>query len=259
LRPRVWLNYTDAPIWIREHCVSALVEGAAQLGIELTDAQLARLDQLGAAVREGNRLVNLTRITDPAAIETRHFLDSLSAAVPLLDALKGGADLSLIDVGSGAGMPGLPLKIVFPALHVTLVESVGKKAAFLRETVDMLGLANVRVVAERAETAAHDDALRDRFDWATARALGTLPVVVELVAPFLSPGGLLVAQRSGDLDAQLLQAAPAFKALHLWSRTPIYLELPGLDGHGLIVGEKYAPTPARYPRRPGMPRKRPLS
>jgi 16S rRNA (guanine527-N7)-methyltransferase len=239
--------------------VSALVEGAARLGIELGDGQLARLDQLGAALREGNKRVNLTRITEPAEIETRHFLDSLSAALPLLPALKSGAAPRLVDVGSGGGMPGLPLKIAFPALRVTLVESVHKKADFLRETVAQLGLADVDVVPKRAELAGRDAEHRDAYDWAVARALGKLPVVIELCAPFLSPGGLLVAQRSGDLDAELTQAAPAFKALHMWSRVPIRLDLPGLEGHGLVVGEKYAATPDAYPRRPGMPRKRPLA
>jgi 16S rRNA (guanine527-N7)-methyltransferase len=124
--------------------------------------------------------------------------------------------------------------------------------------VSQLGLINVEVVAERAETAGRNPDHRDTYDWATARALGTLPVVIELVAPFLAPGGLLVAQRGGKLDAELVHAAPAFKALRLWSRTPIYLEVAGLEGHGLIVGEKYAPTPDAYPRRPGLPRKRPL-
>ena len=241
--------------------MSSLVEAATRLGITLTSAQLAKLDQLGAALREGNRRVNLTRITDPAQIETRHFLDSLSAAVPLLEALNAaaGADLALVDVGSGGGMPGLPLKIAFPRLRVTLVESVNKKAEFLRSTVSALGLDDVQVVAERAETAARDAAHRDAYDWAVARALGALPVVVELCAPFLAPGGLLVAQRSGDLDAEVIRAAPAFKALHLWTRTPIYLDLPALPGHGLVVGEKYAPTPDAYPRRPGLARKRPLA
>jgi 16S rRNA (guanine527-N7)-methyltransferase len=239
--------------------VSALTEGAERLGITLGDAQLATLDQLGAALREGNRRVNLTRITDPAEIETRHFLDSLSAAVPLLDSLRQGEALRLVDVGSGGGMPGLPLKIAFPRLQVTLVESANKKADFLRETVAALGLGDVEVVAERAETAGRDASQRDAYDWAVARALGSLPVVVELCAPFLAPGGLLVAQRSGDLDAEVLHAAPAFKALHLWTRTPIYLDLPDLPHHGLVIGEKYAPTPAAYPRRPGMPRKRPLA
>jgi 16S rRNA (guanine527-N7)-methyltransferase len=237
----------------------SLVKDAARLDIQLSDGQLARLDQLGAALREGNRRVNLTRITDPAAIETRHFLDSLSSALPLLDRLKQGEPLRLVDVGSGGGFPGLPLKIAFPALRLTLIESANKKADFLRETVAQLQLTDVEVVAERAETAGRNPEHRDSYDWATARALGTLPVVVELTAPFLAPGGLLVAQRGGDLDTELVHAAPAFKALHLWSRTPIYLAVPGLQGHGLIVGEKYAPTPAAYPRRPGMPRKRPLS
>ncbi len=236
-----------------------LVESAARLGIDLADGQLARLDQLGAALREGNRRVNLTRIIDPAAIETRHFLDSLSAAVPLLDRLRAGEALRLVDVGSGGGMPGLPLKIAFPALRVTLVESVNKKAAFLRETVTQLGLADVEVVAQRAELAGRAEVHRDAYDWATARALGILPVVIELCAPFLAPGGLLVAQRSGDLDAEVLQAAPAFKALRLWARTPLYLEIAALPGHALVVGEKYAATPAAYPRRAGLPRKRPLA
>src|SRR5262249_17740220 len=154
--------------------MTALVEAAALLDIQLHDGQLARLDQLGAALREGNRRVNLTRITDPAEIEMRHFLDSLSAAVPLLDRLRNGESLSLVDVGSGGGMPGLPLKIAFPSLRVTLVESVNKKAEFLRETVLHLGLVDVQVVAERAELAARDPRHRDAYDWATARALGPL-------------------------------------------------------------------------------------
>ena len=237
----------------------ALVEAASRLGIQLSDGQLARLDQLGAALREGNRTVNLTRIIDPEGIEIRHFLDSLTAALPVLDRLHAGEALRLVDIGSGGGMPGLPLKIAFPALQVTLIESVNRKADFLHSTVAELGLSDVEVVAERAETAARKAEHRDAYDWATARALGPLPVVVELSAPFLAPGGILVSQRSGDLDAELVHAAPAFKALHVWTRTPIYLDVPGLEGHGLIVGEKYAATPDAYPRRPGMPRKRPLS
>jgi len=240
--------------------VSALVDGARQLGIELSTGQLAQLDQLGAALREANQRVNLTRIVDPAEIETRHFLDSLTAALPLIDKLRAGADLRLIDVGSGGGMPGLPLKIAFPALQVTLLDSVGKKAAFLTEVTEQLKLRDVQVLAQRAETAARDPTHRDAYDWATARALGPLAVVVELCAPFLAPGGLLVAQRAGDLDADLAAATPAFKALKLWTRVPIAIHLDGLGAkRGLIVGEKYTTTPQTYPRRPGMPRKRPLA
>jgi 16S rRNA (guanine527-N7)-methyltransferase len=236
-----------------------LVESAARLGIELSDGQMARLDQFGAALVEANRRVNLTRITTPDEIETRHFLDSLSAAVPFLDRVVAGEPLRLVDVGSGGGMPGLPLKIAFPSLHVTLLESVNKKADVLRQFVTDLALRDVEVVAERAETAARSLEHRDTYDVATARALGSLPVVIELCAPFLAQGGLLVAQRSGDLDADVLHAASAFKALRVWSRTPIYLDTPALPGHGLVVGEKYASTPEAYPRRPGLPRKRPLA
>jgi 16S rRNA (guanine527-N7)-methyltransferase len=236
----------------------SLVDAAARLGIHLGPGHLAAFDQLGAALREGNQRVNLTRIVTPADFETRHVLDSLTAAVPVLDRLRAGEAMHLVDVGSGGGMPGLPLKITFPALRLTLVESVNKKADFLRQAVADLHLSDVSVVASRAELAAREAEHRDSYDWATARALGPLPVVVELCAPFLAPGGLLVAQRSGDLDAELLHAAPAFKAVRLWSRTPIYLDIPTLPGHGLIIGEKYAPTPEAYPRRPGMPRKRPL-
>jgi 16S rRNA (guanine527-N7)-methyltransferase len=240
--------------------MSVLVEGARRLGIELSSGQLAQLDQLGAALREANQRVNLTRITDPAEIETRHFLDSLTAALPLIARLRDGDSLHLVDVGSGGGMPGLPLKIAFPRLRLTLVESVGKKAAFLREVVAQLRLADVEVVAERAETAARDPAHRDTYDWATARALGKLAVVVELCAPFLAPGGLLVAHRAGDLEAELAAATPAFKKLKMWNRVPVPIAIEGLDGRrGLIVGEKYASTPDAYPRRPGMPRKRPLA
>src|ERR687883_1008699 len=132
--------YGDGPGRTGNSGVSALVEGAQRLGIQLGDAQIARLDQLGAALREGNQRVNLTRITDPAEVETRHFLDSLTAAVPLLDRLRQGEPLRMVDVGSGGGMPGLPLKIAFPRLRLTLVESVGKKADFLRQAVEQLRL-----------------------------------------------------------------------------------------------------------------------
>ena len=240
--------------------MSALVDGARELGIELTPGMLAQLDQLEAALREGNRRVNLTRIVNPVEVETRHFLDSLTAAIPVLDRLRGDAPLRLVDVGAGGGLPGLPLKIVFPRLRLTLVESIGKKADFLRQAVQQLQLEHVEIVGQRAETAARDPRHRDAYDWATARAVGALPVVVELCAPFLAPGGLLVAQRRGDLDAETAAAAPAFKALKLWARVPIPIHLPGLDdGRGLVVGEKYAATPDRYPRRPGIPTKRPLA
>ena len=257
----VHLNYTDGPPASPEdRAVSGLVEGARSLGLDLSAAQLAQLDQFGAALREGNKKVNLTRITDPAKVETLHFLDSLTVVLALRDLLRERTALRIVDVGSGGGLPGLPLKIALPELSLTLVESVGKKATFLEETVSELGLRDVRVVKARAEEAARAPEHRDSYDAALARALGKLPVVIELCAPLLAPGGLLVALRKGDLDAEVQASAPAFKALKLWSRVPIPIELPDLhDRRGLVVGEKYAPTPDAYPRRPGMAAKRPLS
>lgn len=238
--------------------MSALVEGAGRLGIHLSPGHLARFDQLQAALLEWNQRVNLTRITDPAAIETRHYLDSLTAALPLLGRLQAGEALRLVDIGSGAGFPGLPLKIVFPALRVTLVESTRKKATFIRAAVEMLNLDGVEVAAERAETLATRPDHRDGYDWATGRAVGSLPQVLELAAPFLAPGGLLVAQRSGDLERAVEAAAPVYGQLKLWSRASVTVALPGLEGRGLVVAEKYAPTPKKFPRRPGMARKEPL-
>lgn len=239
--------------------MSLLVDGATALGISLSPGQTAQFDQLGAALREANRRANLTAITDADDVEVNLFLDSVTAAMPLLHVLRSGEAMRLVDIGSGAGFPGLPLKLVFPALHVTLIESVGKKAAYLKDVVRMLGLTDVEVLAERAETCGRQDGYRDTFDWATARAVGSLSVVIELCAPFLAPGGYLVSQRRGDLEAETLAAAPAFKALKLWAQAPRVIDLPGLaDGRGLVVAEKYASTPARYPRRPGIPAKRPL-
>ncbi len=240
--------------------MSKLVEGARRIGIELEPRQLAQLDQLQAALLEWNERVNLTRITTPEGVEVRHFLDSLTAAIPLLPRLREGEDLRLIDVGAGAGLPGLPLKIAFPAIRLTLLESVGKKVQFLQHAVRLLGLTGVEVLSERAETAARRPEHRDVYAWATARAIGPLPMVVELTAPFLAPGGLLVAQRRGDLDAEVAASAPAFHALKMWARVPISITLPGLDdGRGLVVAEKYDATPEKYPRRAGMPHKRPIA
>lgn len=240
--------------------MSTLLDGAERLGMQLSSAQLAQLDQLEAALLEWNKRINLTRIVQHKEVQSKHFLDSLTAALPVLERLKAGEPLRVVDVGSGAGFPGFPLKVAFPAIRLTLVESTGKKAQFLRHAVDVLGLADVLVVAERAETAAAKPEHRDSYDVAVARALGSLPVVVETCAPFLAQGGLLVALRKGDLDAELLDAVPAFKALKMWARSPIPVSLPGLeDGRGLVVAEKFAATPKRFPRRPGMAKKEPLA
>jgi 16S rRNA (guanine527-N7)-methyltransferase len=239
--------------------MTPLKDRAGALGILLDEGQADQLARLSALLQVANARMNLTSITEPAEIETRHLLDSLTAAVPLLERLHAGAVPRLVDVGAGGGFPGLPLKIAFPAMGVTLVEATRKKAAFLEEAVEALGLRNVQVVARRAEEAARDPLHRDQYDWATARALGPLAVVVELCAPFLRPGGVLVAQRRGDLAAEVAANQRAWRELRLRPREPVAIEVEGLaDGRGLIVAEKVGSTPEHYPRRVGMPAKAPL-
>jgi 16S rRNA (guanine527-N7)-methyltransferase len=149
------------------------------------------------------------------------------------------------------------MAIVFPALQVTLLESAGKKAAFLREAVATLGLGNVSVIVARAEDAARDPDIRDRFDLAVARALAPLDVALELCLPFVKPGGLLILPRGSDLAGQLAAGQGAADELSSRLRDPIPLDDPDVPpGRSLVVAEKLAPTPTRFPRRAGMAAKR---
>jgi 16S rRNA (guanine527-N7)-methyltransferase len=172
---------------------------------------------------------------------------------------RPGEGLRCIDVGSGGGLPGIPLAIAFPGLQVTLLESVGKKAAFLRDAVADLDLSGVSVRNGRAEEAARDPSERDAYDLAIARALAPLPVALELCLPFARPGGVAVLPRGSDLAGQLADGEAAAERLAARLRPPILLDDPELPpGRGLVVADKFGPTPERYPRRPGMAAKRPL-
>jgi 16S rRNA (guanine527-N7)-methyltransferase len=240
--------------------LSIVAAGAERLGIALTDDQCDRLARYVALLLARNERLNLTRIVEPAEIERRHLLDSLTCALPVLDALTAGARWRCIDVGSGGGLPGVPLAIAFPELQMTLLESVGKKAAFLGEVVAELGLTQVTVCAARSEEAARDADRRDTHDLVVARALAPLPVALELCLPFARPGGVVILPRGSDLAAQLADGETAAMALAARLRPPIALDLPALPpGRSLVVADKLGPTPDRFPRRPGMAAKRPLT
>ena len=236
--------------------------GAARFGIQVAPEQLTRLARYVELLLARNQQLNLTRIVGPAEVERRHLLDSLTCALPVLDQLngaelQGGARWNCIDIGSGGGLPGLPLAVVFPQLQITLLESAGKKATFLREVVTALGLENVAVISARAEDAARDADTRDHFDLAVARALAPLDVALELCLPFVKPGGVLVLPRGSDLELQLPAGQGAAEELAARLRTPIPLDDPELPpGRSLVVAEKLGPTPARFPRRPGIAAKR---
>ena len=234
-----------------------LLAGAADLGITLTEAQQAAFARYFHALADWNRRVSLTSVDDWEGVQTVHFLDSLSVASALPSAmLEGGR---ILDVGSGAGFPGLPLKVAFPGMNVALLESVGKKAAFLRAVVDLLALQDVEVLHGRAEDLAHHPDLREAFDAVLARGLAKMPVLAEITLPFARIGGVVVAQKKGDVAAELEDAGEAVRLLGGGPLATRWLRLRGVpDERALVSTPKVAPTPARYPRRPGAPRKRPL-
>ena len=191
-------------------------------------------------------------------VQTWHFLGSLavSAAFPPGLTRSGG---KVLDVGSGAGLPGLPIKIAFPMLTVTLVEATAKKTAFLAHVTRLLGLGDVEVITARAETMAHDPMHREGYDVVLSRGVARLAVLAELTLPFCRLGGVTVAQKGRGIDDEIRQAGTAIAAMggRLVEVVKVAVEGPAAAG-ALVVLEKVGPTPERYPRRPGIPAKRPL-
>jgi 16S rRNA (guanine527-N7)-methyltransferase len=233
--------------------MNLLESTTAAWGLPLSAAQLDQFATYAAELRPWNERVNLTTITDPDEIATRHFLDSLRCALSW-----GEAPRSLIDIGAGAGFPGLPLKILRPELQLTLVESIAKKAAFLEHIVGLLGLSGVQVVVGRAEAAGRDPAHRERYDVAVARAVAELRVLAEYCLPLVCVGGRFLAPKGGQVDAEVAAALAAIE--RLGGRLPAVepVDIPGVEPRTLVVVEKIAPTPSQYPRAPGVPAKRPI-
>ncbi len=226
-----------------------------RLGLRLEAEQIEAFRWYAAELLRWNEKQNLTAITDPQGIEVRHFLDSLTCQL----AWEGERVTRVVDVGTGAGFPGIPLKIVCPWLQMTLIEATGKKAAFCRHVVNHLGLEGVQVLHARAETVAHQEDHRERYDLALARAVAPMQALVEYLLPFLRVGGLAVAQKGETGPAEAQAAEPALRILGGAVERLIPLQLPGVvETRYLVRVRKLAATPARYPRRPGMPVKRPL-
>ncbi len=225
------------------------------LGLELTPEIQRAFSLYADHLLAWNKNINLTAITDPEAIEMRHFLDSLTVirAVPLQRGLR------VIDVGSGAGFPGLPLRLVYPHIELTLLEATAKKAAFLEHIVKLLKLTNVHVLNARAEDAGQDAASREQYDLALARAVAQMPVLVEYMLPLCRVGGRCVALKGENAVAEVRQAENALRIVGGHVEKVIQVELPQVtETHHLVVIEKVAATPPRYPRRAGIPGKRPL-
>jgi 16S rRNA (guanine527-N7)-methyltransferase len=226
------------------------------LGIPLTPAQLRGFDWYSAELQAWNAHTNVTAITEPEVVEMRHFADSLSC---LLAMKPVSAGQKVIDVGTGAGFPGLPLKMVCPQIDLTLVEATGKKIEFLRHIISGLKLEGVSVIHERAETIGQMPEHREHYDRVLARAVAGMPVLAELLLPLAKIGGRVIAQKGESAHAEAVEADRAIHLLggRLTQITPV--EIPAVaETHYLVEIEKIAATPPQYPRRPGMPAKRPL-
>lgn len=227
----------------------------ALLGIHITPAQLAALEAYETALLDWNSRFNLTAIDDPGKVRVKHFLDSLTCLLVMRDTPME----RIVDVGSGAGFPGLPLKIVCPAIKLTLVESVGKKADFCCQVVKVLGLEGVDIIQERAERLGRDLDYREQYDWALARAVAKLPVLVEYLLPLVKVGGSALAMKGESAPAEAHAADNGITLLGGHFRQLVPITLPGVvDERYLVVVDKIAATPETYPRRVGVPAKRPL-
>jgi len=237
--------------------VAILAAQAAAWGLALSDGQVAQFERYLALLLAWNQRLNLTAVRQPADIQRRHFLDSLTCALVTGD-LNGR---SLIDVGTGAGFPGLPLKILYPELRLTLVESVAKKTDFLLVVAADLGFSSdsVSILVERAEVLGQMAAHREQYDWAVARGVAEMRVLLEYLLPLCRVGGHVLAQKG---EGAKEETAVALTAVHqLGGGEPQITPAP-VSGEDkpryLVVVPKIVTTPAAYPRRPGMPGKRPL-
>ncbi len=233
-----------------------LDNGAQQFKLSLSQDQLTAFERYSHALITWNRRVNLTRILDPQEIAVKHFLDSLSVSLALPEPNR---PFLMIDVGSGPGFPGLPLKIALPAIRPTLLESTIKKTAFLQHLVDHLDLKDVTILTDRAETVGHQPAHRQVYDVAVARAVAALPVLAEYTLPLVKVGGRVILQKGQHPAEEIEATTHALSILGGRITELLPVTIPGLHAaRHLVIIEKYSPTPARYPRRPGLPGKKPL-
>lgn len=232
--------------------------GARKLDLHLTPQQLEQFQIYYQELIDWNQRVNLTAITGYEEVQIKHFLDSLTVVLALKQPI-GEHDFHLIDVGTGAGIPGIPLKILLPEIKLVLLDATAKKAAFLHYIKHKLGLDDVEIVVGRAEDVAHEARYREKFELVLSRAVASLPTLVELTLPFCAVGGSFVAQKKGAVDPEVTQAARAISLLggNLRKVEKVSLE-EFTDERWLIIIDKVSPTPQKYPRRSGIPAKRPL-
>ncbi len=232
-----------------------LIEGAKVLNVELTDKQADQLMRYKELLVEWNEKMNLTAITEDMEVITKHFLDCLT--------VQSSIDLaqvkSLVDVGTGAGFPGLVLKIAFPNVHITLIDSLNKRLKFLQHVIDELGLTGIECVHGRAEDLGKNKAYREQFEVCASRAVANLAVLSEYTLPFVKKGGYLIALKGQKLDEELAEGEKAITILGGTIDKLVDVVVPYTDlNHRIAKIKKVKETPKKYPRKAGTPAKSPI-
>ena len=232
-----------------------LKKAAEEYGISLSETQLRQFDRYQELLVEWNRKMNLTALTEPKDVAIKHMIDSVS----VYDEKWFSEGMSVIDVGTGAGFPGLPLKILCPSLKVTLLDSLNKRVKFLETVVSELGLRDIVCVHARAEEAARQKQYRERFDAVVSRAVARLPILAEYDLPFVRVGGFFAAMKGAKYEEEAEEAKKAVKLLGGGETVLREIKLPGLeDKRGIIYIRKEKKTPSVYPRKAGTPEKNPI-
>ena len=232
-----------------------LAKAVNEYGLALTEQQLASMDSYYRLLIEWNEKMNLTAIIEPQEVAVKHMVDSLTCYRDDIFT----AEASLVDVGTGAGFPGLPLKIFQPDIKLTLIDSLNKRLNFLHEVVDTLGLQQVTFVHTRAEEAGKNKQYREQFQIAVSRAVARLTILCELCLPMVKPGGWFIALKGAQYEEEVREAANAVKVLGGKIEDIRPVTLPGLtDKRAVVYIKKVAATPLAYPRKPGTPEKKPL-
>lgn len=226
---------------------------AEKLSIHLSDKQLEQFQKYYEMLVEKNKVMNLTGITDWDEVLEKHYLDSIS----LIRAVDLNTNLSVMDMGTGAGFPGIPLKIAFPELHITLADSLNKRVFFLQEVIDALGLEDIEAIHGRAEELARDKKYREKYDLVVSRAVANLSTLSEYCLPFVKIGGNFVSYKSGEIEEEIQNSKSAIFLLGGKLKNTVKFEL-GESGRSFVVIDKINGTPNTYPRKAGTPTKKPL-
>lgn len=232
-----------------------LEQKLGELGIKQDQNQLERFHKFYQLLIEWNKVMNLTGITEYEDVVEKHFVDSLS----IIKAIDLSGIHTVIDVGTGAGFPGIPLKIAFPHLRVVLLDSLNKRIKFLDEVISQLGLTEIRTIHGRAEEYARKEEYREQFDLCVSRAVANLSTLSEYCLPYIQVGGMFVPYKSGEIDDEVEQSKKAVRILGGNIKDVMKFELPGTDIHrSFVLIHKEQHTQKKYPRKAGIPAKEPL-